>query len=100
MSDDITKLLTRNLSFIKDNITDIDSVLDKLIEDEIIRLEDRTRILLNKNPRLQVHAMLEIVIKKGAYNTFVEALKASGNIHIIDRLKNTDINTGKNYFLY
>lgn len=93
MSDD-DKVLTRNLSFIKDNITDMDGVMDKLIEDDILRLEDRSRILANRNPRLQIHAILEIVVKKGAYDNFIRALETSGNSHIIERLENIDYNCG------
>ncbi|CAG2245310.1 unnamed protein product [Mytilus edulis] len=94
MSDD-DKVLTRNLSFIKDNITDMDGVMDKLIEDDILRLEDRSRILSNRNPRLQIHAILEIVVKKGAYDNFIRALETSGNSHIIERLENIDYNCEK-----
>lgn len=93
MSDD-DKVLTRNLSFIKDNITDMDGVMDKLIEDDILRLEDRSRILANRNPRLQIHAILEIVVKKKAYDNFIRALETSGNNHIIERLENIDYNCG------
>lgn len=95
MKEDETKSLTRNLSFIKDNITDIDGVMDKLIEDDILRLEDRSRILANKNPRMQIHEILEIVIKKEALNKFILALEASGNSHITEKLKTTVINHGK-----
>ncbi|XP_052065332.1 putative leucine-rich repeat-containing protein DDB_G0290503 [Mytilus californianus] len=94
MSDD-DKVLTRNLSFIKDNITDMDGVMDKLIEDDILRLEDRSRILINRNPRLQIHAVLEIVVKKGAYDNFIRALETSGNNHIIERLENADLKCEK-----
>lgn len=91
---DVGKFLTRNLSFIKDNITDIDSVMDKLIEDDVIRLEERSRILIHKNPRLQIHAILETVYKKGAYGSFINALEESGNGHVIESLRNTDLNIG------
>lgn len=89
---DDSKKIIRNLSFIKKTICDVDSVIDILIEEEILGMNERNIILSEVDP---VHSVLEIVIKKQAFHRFVKALQSTGNDRIISRLESTKLTQGK-----
>lgn len=90
------KKITRNLSFIKKNITEIDDVIDILIEEGILGMAERNIILSEEDP---IHYVLETILKKQAYTKFTKALRSTGNDRIVDRLQETEISVGK-YFIY
>lgn len=85
---DETKKITRNLSFIKKNITEIDNVIDILIEEGILGMAERNIILSEEDP---IHSVLETILKKQAYTKFTKALRSTGNDRIVDRLQETEI---------
>ncbi|XP_052065385.1 uncharacterized protein LOC127705174 [Mytilus californianus] len=89
---DETKRITRNLSFIKKTVTEIDSVIDILIEEDILGMGERNLILLDEDP---IHSVLEIVLKKQAYKKFTKALQCTGNERIVARLEATDLRLEK-----
>ncbi|CAC5409829.1 unnamed protein product [Mytilus coruscus] len=85
MSDE-TSRLTRCLSFIKENTTQIEKILDKLIEDGIIGMDERAQILANQLLENQLHSVIEKIIRKQAYQSFLSALKTTGNNHVVDKI--------------
>lgn len=85
MSDE-TRRLTRSLSFIKENTTQIEKILDKLIEDGIIGMDERSQILANPLLENQLHSVIEKIIRKQAYQSFLSALKTTGNNHVVDKI--------------
>ena len=95
---DETRRLTRCLTFIKENITQLEKILDILIEDEIIGLDERSQILAKLPLENQLHAIIETVIRKQAHQSFLEALKKTGNSHVVDKITGCTFQKG-NYFI-
>ncbi|CAG2245311.1 uncharacterized protein LOC143077452 [Mytilus galloprovincialis] len=89
---DEARRITRNLSFIKKTVTEIDSVIDILIEEDILGMGERNLILMDEDP---IHSVLEIVIKKQAYKKFTKALQSTGNERIVAKLEATDLRLEK-----
>ena len=97
MADD-TRGLTRCLTFIKENISQVEKILDILIEDEIIGLDERSQILTKLPLENQIHAIIETVIRKQAHQSFLEALKKTGNSRVVDKITGCTFQKG-NYFI-
>jgi hypothetical protein len=95
---DETRSFTRCLTYIKENITQVEKILDILIEDEIIGLDERSQILTKLPLENQIHALIETVIRKQAYQSFLEALKKTGNSHVVDKITGCTFQKG-NYFI-
>lgn len=85
------KRLKRNLVFFKENITQLSKVMDKLIETDSIRMEEKAEILAEKSLDTQCHILLELLMKRGGFDSLIEALKISGNGHVADKILNTDV---------
>ena len=97
MADD-TRGLTRCLTFIKENISQVEKILDILIEDEIIGLDERSQILTKLPLENQIHAIIETVVRKQAHQSFMEALKKTGNSYVADKITGCTFQKG-NYFI-
>jgi hypothetical protein len=97
MADDMNGL-TRSLTFIKENTSQVEKILDILIEDEIIGLDERSQILTKLPLENQIHALIETVIRKQAHQSFLEALKKTGNSHVVDKITGCTFQKG-NYFI-
>lgn len=82
--------IKRNLVFIKENITQFGRVMDKLIEQGAISMDEKAEIMRDKSIDNQCHSLLEILIKRGGFGEFIEALKVSRNDHVATRLLETD----------
>jgi D-arabinose 1-dehydrogenase-like Zn-dependent alcohol dehydrogenase len=76
----------------------VEKILDILIEDEIIGLDERSQILTKLPLENQIHAIIETVIRKQAHQSFLEALKKSGNSHVVDKITGCTFQKG-NYFI-
>ncbi|XP_071140949.1 uncharacterized protein PF3D7_1120000-like [Mytilus edulis] len=85
------KRIKRNLVFFKENITQLSKVMDKLIETDSIRMEEKAEILAEKSPDTQCHILLELLMKRGGFDSLIEALKISGNGHVADKILKTDV---------
>ena len=97
MADD-TRGLTKCLTFIKENTSQVEKILDFFIEDEIIGLDERSQILTKLPLENQIHALIETVIRKKAHQPFLEALKKTGNSHVFDKITGCTFQKG-NYFI-
>ncbi|XP_063436112.1 microtubule cross-linking factor 3-like [Mytilus trossulus] len=85
------KRIQRNLVFFKENITQLSKVMDKLIETDSIRMEEKAEILTEKSLDTQCHILLELLMKRGGFDSLIEALKISGNGHVADKILKTDV---------
>lgn len=85
------KRIKRNLVFFKENITQLSKVMDKLIETDSIRMEEKAEILAEKSLDTQCHILLELLMKRGGFDSLIEALKISGNGHVADKILQTDV---------
>ena len=58
-------------------------------------------IAAEKGLDAQCHCLLDILLKRGgnAYQSFIEALKISGNGHVADRILQTDVQCESMFFL-
>lgn len=97
---DETRRLTRCLTFIKENTSQVEKILDKLIEDGIICLDERALILTNPLIESQIHSIIETVIRKQAHGAFLRALQTTGNNHVVDRIMQIQVSTGMGAKLY
>jgi hypothetical protein len=95
---DETRSLTRCLTYIKENITQVEKILDILIEGAIIGLDERSQILTKLPLENQIHALIETVIRKKEHQPFLEALKKTGNSHVFDKITGCTFQKG-NYFI-
>ena len=80
-----TVCITKNLVFIKENIASVDRVLDLLLENDVIQMAQREDIIA-KTSGERVHTMIDIVLKRRAQHTFIDALKKTGQTHIVDKI--------------
>jgi len=66
--------------------------MDKLIECGEISMDKKVDIIAEKGLDTQCHFLLDILLKRGgnAFQSFIEALKISGNGHVADRILQTD----------
>lgn len=94
MSDE-TRRLTRCLTFIKENTSQVEKILDKLIEDEIIGMDERALILTKPLIENQLHAIIETVIRKQAHQAFLRALQTTGNSHVVDKIMDLQVSKGR-----
>ncbi|XP_052096529.1 kinesin-like protein KIF15-A [Mytilus californianus] len=85
------KRIKRNLVFFKENITQLSKVMDKLIETDSISMEEKAEILAEKSVDTQCHLLLELLMKRGGFDSLIESLKISGNGHVADKILKTDV---------
>ncbi|VDI22785.1 Hypothetical predicted protein [Mytilus galloprovincialis] len=79
--------MTKHLIFIKENTTDVEGIVDILIQEDVIPMCDRDSILKAHIPiKEQVQKVLDVVWKKQHELTFISALKDTGNQHVADRI--------------
>ncbi|XP_071140951.1 uncharacterized protein MCAP_0864-like [Mytilus edulis] len=97
-----SKRITKNLLFIKDNITQLEKIMDKLIEDDCLGMDERADILSAKRTDKQCHKLLDILLKRGgnSYSSFIEALEVSGNHHVATRIQHKDFQKDDTSFLH
>ena len=76
----------------------MEKILDVLIEDEIIGLDERSQILTKLPLENQIHAIIETVVRKQAHQSFMEALKKTGNSYVADKITGCTFQKG-NYFI-
>ena len=93
MDSESSKKILKNLVFIKENITQLGKVMDKLIENEYISMDEKADILTERSIDTQCHILLETLIKRGgnAFHAFIEALQVSGNGHVAEKILQTDL---------
>ena len=82
--------IMKNLVFIKENLTQIGRVMDKLIEYDLISMDEKAEILTNKSLDTQCDLLLERLIKRGGFDELVEALNISGNVYVAKKLTETE----------
>ncbi|OPL33196.1 hypothetical protein AM593_04141, partial [Mytilus galloprovincialis] len=69
------------------NTTDVEGIVDILIQEDVIPMCDRDSILKAHIPiKEQVQKVLDVVWKKQHELTFISALKDTGNQHVADRI--------------
>ncbi|CAC5362534.1 unnamed protein product [Mytilus coruscus] len=88
----LSKKITKNCEFIEHNLVRLSKVVDKLMEDDILTLVDKTNILSASSKETQINILLEKLINVGgtAFTSFVESLNATGNERIADQILQTD----------
>jgi translation elongation factor EF-Tu-like GTPase len=57
--------------FIKDHVTDVDSVADKLIEKGVLKMSERESIVGNKSPREQIQGIVSFFKKLNQNSSFI-----------------------------
>ncbi|CAC5362535.1 unnamed protein product [Mytilus coruscus] len=85
------KRIKRNLVFFKENITQLSKVMDKLIETDSISMEEKAEVLAEKSVDTQCHILLELLMKRGGFDSLIESLRISGNGHVADKILKTDV---------
>lgn len=79
-------MIRRQLSFIKSNTTNIDDLLDVLIENDVISFSN-TELIMNQNTTNdKMHKIIELVAKKEKEEVFIYALRTTGNEHVVDKI--------------
>jgi len=89
--------ITQNLTFLKDCLLDLDPVIDRLIENEIFKLEHRAQIEASGTQYRQLNEFIRILTSsphKDAYITFIDALTAEKHFSLVEKLQNTTIKIG------
>ena len=74
---------------IKKNITNIREVMDNLLQEDCLTWDERSKIGQEKAIDDQCQILLEILIRRGrnSYNSFISALKDTGNNHVVDEIE-------------
>ncbi|XP_071140950.1 synaptonemal complex protein 1-like [Mytilus edulis] len=88
----LSKKITKNCEFIENNLVRLSKVVNKLMEDDVLTLVDKTNILSAPSKETQINILLEKLINVGgtAFTSFVESLNATGNERIADQILQTD----------
>lgn len=85
------RVLNKNRIFMRDNISDVHSILDHLLGGEIIRNEQQESILAERTPTDRKRRMIDILVKcapkSRMFETFCYALGEEGFAHVRDTLK-------------
>jgi predicted Mrr-cat superfamily restriction endonuclease len=81
--------------FIKNHVTDVDSVADKLIEKGVLKMSERESIVGNKSQREQIQGILDIVTKRKKEDVFIAVLSETQNEHVAKKITSMEITTGK-----
>lgn len=90
---------TENLSFLKQNITGVEEIVDILIEKQVINFNDRPKFLSeHTSQKDKIHHVLHEVITKKKYEEFFYTLGKTGNTHVLGKLSLTD--DGKYIYTY
>ena len=92
---DTNQQITKCLTFIKDNVTDVGSIADKLVEKDVLKMSERESIVGNKSPRERVQCILDIVTKRKKGDVFIAILNDTHNDHVAKEITSTKITTGK-----
>ncbi|XP_052092971.1 uncharacterized protein LOC127729278 [Mytilus californianus] len=89
------KRIEKSLPFIKDNLTHVDSVVDKLIEFGVIPLKERDSIVSKPLERDQIQSILDVVTRKKKGDAFLSALVETKNEHVADTIKSVKLSEEK-----
>ena len=92
---DINQQIRKCLTFIKDNVTDVDSVADKLVEKDVLTMSERESIVSNTSPKEQIQGILNIVAKRKKEDVFIVVLNETYNEHVAKEITSMEITTGK-----
>jgi predicted Mrr-cat superfamily restriction endonuclease len=92
---DIIQQITKCLTFIKDNVTGVDSVTDKLVEKGVLKLSERESIVSNTSPRERIQGILNMVTKRKKEDVFIVVLNETHNDHVAKEITSMEITTGK-----
>ena len=92
---DTNQQITKCLTFIKDKITDVGSVADKLIEKDVLKLSERESVVGDKFQREQIQCIIDIVIKREKGDIFIEVLNETHNAHVAEKITSMDSTNGK-----
>ncbi|VDI02808.1 Hypothetical predicted protein [Mytilus galloprovincialis] len=85
------KRIEKCLSFIKDNLTHVDSVVDKLIESDVIPMTERDSIVSKPLEREQIQSLLDVVTRKQKGDVFLAALVETKNEHVAVQIKSVKL---------
>lgn len=91
---DTNKRIEKSLSFVKDNLTHIDSVIDKLIEFDVIPMKERDSIVCKPLERDQIQSVVDVVTRKKRGEAFLSALVETNNEHVADKIKSVNLFEG------
>lgn len=61
---DTNKRIEQSPSFVKDNLTHVDSVIDKLIEFDVIPMKERDSIVCKPLERDKIQSVVDVVTRK------------------------------------
>ena len=92
---DINQQITKCLTFIKDNLTDLDSVADKLVEKGVLKMSERESIVSTTSPKERIQGILNIVTKRNKGDVFIAVLNETHNDHVAKEITSMEITTGK-----
>lgn len=84
--------ITQNLSSLKDNLSDLDPLIDRLIEKEVFKLEHRDQIEQMGGHQKQVNEFIKILTSSPnaeSYTTFLEALQSEKFYSLVDKIQGT-----------
>ena len=93
---DTNRQIEKCLIFIKDHVTGVDLVADKLIEKGVLKMSERESMLGNKSTtREQIQSILDIVTKRKKGDVFIAVLNETHNEHVAKKITSMEITTGK-----
>lgn len=92
---DINQQITKCLTFIKDSVTDVGSIADKLVEKGVLEMSERESVVGNKSPREEIQGILDIVTKRQKGDVFIAVLNETRNDHVSKEIRSMEITTGK-----
>lgn len=87
----------RSISFIKDNLTHVDAVVDKLIEKDVIPISERDSIISQKSMKEQIQSIIDVVTKKQKGDVLIAALHETKNDHVATRITSVNISTDRGF---
>ena len=91
---DINQQITKCLVFIKDRVTDVGSVADKLCEKGVLKMSERESLVGIKSPREQIQGILDIVTKREKGDVFIAVLSETQNEHVAKEITSMEITIG------
>lgn len=88
--------ITQNLTYLKERLVDLDPIIDRLIENDVFRIDHREKIeqISKPTPHRQFNEFIKLLTTSGsrdAYPTFLDALKVEGYNHIAQKLQRTTL---------
>ncbi|KAL5020589.1 hypothetical protein ScPMuIL_002328, partial [Solemya velum] len=75
--------------FIVQNLGFIMGIIDILFSKEVLCEDEKDTIVAEKTPQQQIRCLLDTLPRRGenAFPSFIEALKETGNEHIVKKLE-------------